>query len=187
MSKSSSSSFMDPSRNWPKNGVLVPIRISSLRSAWGELGPNEEAILEAHLGACPHCEELVRRLNSTGVNVDESKWRKIESDLDRKPSPWRQAHRFGLRASTWKSLGAVAASLVLVTVSGWWISSQMRTSRQTPASTLRGSVLQIRNPRGRVERIESFRWDAPPLEVVYRLEIKQGEQPVWEATTSATR
>lgn len=146
------------------------------RHALGELTGELAAETAAHLQLCDDCRQLAETVGAEPPEMDDLSWRRVERRLDSRPAPWRRVARRS-RSPVWWSLAATA--LLVVGLSYW---SFVDRGPSAPIATTRGAPVQPLEPIGEVAVLKSFRWQAPPLAVVYRVEIHRGEELVWSGS-----
>jgi hypothetical protein len=144
-----------------------------------ELDAAAAARVRGHLGLCDSCGLLAEASLAEPVDVDEGTWSGVSGRLDRRAAPWR---RSAARRPTIAWLGAAAAVLAAVGLSYW------TTTTGAPArvSATRGSALQPVEPIGEVRELATFRWQAPPLELSYRVEVRRGDTALWSGSAPGT-
>lgn len=153
----------------------------------GELPEEARLLLEKHVSLCGICQELLQRAEEAPSPVDDLAWKQIEKRLDRRAGPWSVTDRRRLISFGLRPLGAVAALLVVTLAGVVWITSRQGTEMPPPASLTRGSAIQVVAPAGRVDRLERFEWTALPAFTRFRVQIRQGNETVWQIFTPETR
>ena len=147
--------------------------------ARGLLSGADSELVREHVRLCAACQGLVDAALASPAEVDDAVWGEVSRRLDARPAPWRRAPR---RARVgWL---AAAASVVLVVGLSFWMASGPGPT--VPVSATRGGALQPISPVGSVRRLEAFRWQAPPLALSYRVEVRLGDALVWSGTASDT-
>ncbi len=147
-----------------------------------DLAEPEMRPVEAHLTLCGSCQELVDRLRQAPAAVDDFTWKRMERALDARPAPWRQSQPW-----LWRRHAGIAAAVLLLAAPAVWLLTQRGEQRPPEPAVTRGSSIQLREPAGQVERVDEFRWSALPAHSSFRVEIRQAEKLIGEATTPDPR
>lgn len=148
--------------------------------------------IEEHLELCPTCARIVEQVEPR--EVDDLQWRRIEGRLDRRHKPWLElepalaGRPSGRRL---RPLLAIAAALLVgLGAIAVWLQSRPagpvgnRDGSTREVSPVRGAAIQILEPVGRVTSVERFSWRiALPLDLRYRVEIRDGDRLVTEIET----
>ena len=140
----------------------------------GLTGAAAERVRE-HLRLCTACRELAEAALADPAEIDEVTWRRASRRLDSRPAPWRRRTPHGRRTG-WL---AAAAVVLAAGLSGWLAVSRPAPERPERVAATRGAVIQLVEPVGEVGELEVFRWQAPPLAVTYRVELRRGDHTVW--------
>ncbi len=155
-----------------------------------ELPQPERRHLEEHFALCGICQELLDRLRSAPAELDDVAWKRTANELDRRTAPWRArdktqpaSPRFNFRL--WGA--AAAIMLVAVSLSLWRIGRDSTNVPSPPAPTTRGHSIQLYEPAGQMDAISIFSWGTLPISHQFRLEIRQGNRPIWSATVEGER
>jgi hypothetical protein len=108
---------------------------------------------------------------------DELTWHRAKRGLDRLPAPWRPSKRSPRPA--WLVLAAAVLGAVGLI---YW------PSRDAPApdraAATRGAPVQLVEPVGEVGELGVFRWQAPPLALTYRVDLRRGDTTLWSGISS---
>jgi hypothetical protein len=147
--------------------------------AAGELAGAAGERVAAHVGLCPRCRELAEAARAEPREVDEVTWRRARRHLDARPAPWRPSPRLR-RRPLW--LGVAAAVVAATAGLSVWVAVG-----RPPAdgvATTRGATVQAVAPVGVVAAVDAFDWQAPPLAVAWRVELRRGDALVWAGTAA---
>jgi hypothetical protein len=149
----------------------------------GELAPDRSAAVESHLSLCGICLTLITRLRQDAPVLADKEWKQTEKRLDQRTAPWRPETRARPSAWTRFRMPLAAAAAVVLSVALWVSIRQPSTG---PVSTTRGDFIQLTEPAGPVARLDFFRWNDLPAAASFRLQIRRGEQNVWEAVATGS-
>jgi hypothetical protein len=150
--------------------------------ARGEVSDAAAARIRGHLRLCDSCRQLAEAALAEPAEVDEPTWSGVTGRLDRRQAPWRGG---GRRRPGLAWLGTAAAVLAATGLSYYWPATGPPSGG--PVSTTRGAALQPVEPIGEVRELEAFRWQAPPLDVSYRVEVRHGDTEVWSGSAPGSR
>ncbi|MDX1384058.1 MAG: hypothetical protein R3190_10475 [Thermoanaerobaculia bacterium] len=145
------------------------------RFAGGELGAEAAEEVGLHLRLCVECRELVEAVQDSPAAVDEVSWRRVERRLAQRPAPWRRARP----GRVWWSAAAVVVAVLGIAL--WSLGER---SAELEGEVTRGTALKALEPIGEVSNASVFRWQGPPLEVGYRVELKQGDVEIWTGASA---
>ncbi|HVS10738.1 MAG TPA: zf-HC2 domain-containing protein [Planctomycetota bacterium] len=143
-------------------------------------GVEAEAVRE-HLRLCAACRQLAEAALAPPAEIDDVTWEQARRRLDARPAPWRPRPPLR-RPATW--LAATAAVLAAVALSYNLLAPRSPATERI--SVTRGATLQILEPIGEVREIGTFRWQAPPLDLDYRVVVRRDDAEVWSGLSSDT-